>query len=93
MAGQRAGWELGLRLAGSLRILVAVLVAGCAAEAGDPDAASRSDAATRSPGVEIEYIAHASFLLRAEDGTERRWHFFSSSTEARDRPATTLRRW
>lgn len=70
MAGQRAGWELGLRLAGSLRILVAVLVAGCAAEAGDPDAASRSDAATRSPGVEIEYIAHASFLLRAEDGTE-----------------------
>jgi L-ascorbate metabolism protein UlaG (beta-lactamase superfamily) len=43
---------------------------------GDPDASSAesgapgfaSDEAT--DGIEVEYIAHASFLLRAEDGTE-----------------------
>ena len=46
-------------------------MAGCAGEAGEPDAASEGDrSAATTAGVEIEYIAHAAFLLRAEDGTE-----------------------
>lgn len=71
MACQRAGRVLGLRPAAALGIVATLLVTGCAGEAGSPDAASRgAGTATTGPGVEIEYIAHASFLLRAQDGTE-----------------------
>ncbi len=60
-----------MRSRGSLSTLAALLVAACAGEASEPDAASQGDrTAAPTGGVEIEYIAHASFLLRAEDGTE-----------------------
>ncbi|MBT3325114.1 MAG: MBL fold metallo-hydrolase [Gemmatimonadales bacterium] len=56
-----------------MRPLAVLLVATCAACSGDgtPEAADGAAAVEASaPGIEIEYIAHASFLLRAPDGTE-----------------------
>ena len=45
-----------------------VLLAACGG--GTPDADEGLDVAPESPGIEIEYVAHASFILRAPDGTE-----------------------
>ncbi|MGY8797830.1 MAG: MBL fold metallo-hydrolase [Longimicrobiales bacterium] len=50
-----------------------LLVALCAACSGDATPEATDGAAgveAAAPGIEIEYIAHASFLLRAPDGTE-----------------------
>ena len=50
-------------------VLASIVGAGCAVEEARPrQATSGGDA--EPPGIEIEYIAHAAFLLRAEDGTE-----------------------
>ena len=55
--------------AGSLITFASIVGAGCAGEeARRPSAASDADA--EPPGIEIEYIAHAAFLIRAADGTE-----------------------
>jgi L-ascorbate metabolism protein UlaG (beta-lactamase superfamily) len=44
---------------------------GCGGDApAADDSAVSGEAAAAAPGVEIEYIAHASFILRADDGTE-----------------------
>jgi len=60
-----------MRRGASLSTLAALVVVGCTGDAGEANPASRSDeAASPGPGVEIEYIAHAAFLLRAEDGSE-----------------------
>jgi len=48
---------------------VMLLLAACGGDhAGDPD--SSPQAAAPAPGIEIEYIAHASFRLRTADGPE-----------------------
>jgi L-ascorbate metabolism protein UlaG (beta-lactamase superfamily) len=48
--------------------VIALASSGCAGDAeAERDAAASTEADT---GIEIEYIAHASFVLRAEDGTE-----------------------
>jgi len=53
-------------------VLCVAWIPGCAEAAPDaPPAASEIEKATApEPGIEIDYIAHASFLLRAPDGTE-----------------------
>lgn len=52
--------------------LVLSLFGTASCEVGSPDAAAGDDDAETgdSPGIEIEYIAHAAFLLTAPDGTE-----------------------
>ncbi len=52
-----------MRPCGFSRALALVVLAGCTGETSD-------EVVTPTPGIEIEYIAHASFLLRASDGTE-----------------------
>jgi L-ascorbate metabolism protein UlaG (beta-lactamase superfamily) len=54
-------------------VLGAVLLAATSACAGDADSEVADQgvlAQGEGPGIEIEYVAHASFLLRASDGTE-----------------------
>ena len=65
LAGQRASGVCSVRSGASLSILAALVAAVCGGEAGDSNTSSPSDgAASRTPGVEIEYIAHASLSTR-----------------------------
>jgi len=54
-------------------LCLAVLLTGCGrgADQDRPDSTdSAGPAASTPPGIEVEYIGHASFLLRSGDGTE-----------------------
>lgn len=48
---------------------IVVFATGCTGDA-ETDTAETGTAIVESPGIEIEYIAHASFLLRDPAGTE-----------------------
>jgi L-ascorbate metabolism protein UlaG (beta-lactamase superfamily) len=45
-------------------------LAGCTGANGESAKSPEESSGASAPGIEIEYIAHASFLMRAEDGTE-----------------------
>lgn len=54
-------------------VCAALFIAGCSGgnEHGGNDSTDSGEPVTSaSPGIEVEYIGHASFLLRSEDGTE-----------------------
>jgi len=61
----------GARALGTLCLALGSMACG---GSGSPEDASGANGATTaesaSPGIEVEYIGHASFLMRAEDGTE-----------------------
>jgi L-ascorbate metabolism protein UlaG (beta-lactamase superfamily) len=66
-SGIWAGAWHGRECAAAIGLMVLSAACAPASEAPSKDVASEAIA---EPGIEIEYIAHASFLLRAPDGTE-----------------------
>jgi L-ascorbate metabolism protein UlaG (beta-lactamase superfamily) len=54
----------------SVAAVFVLAMVGCAGGSGESSESSEESSASSALGIEIEYIAHASFLIRAEDGTE-----------------------